>query len=137
MERRSGGLRVIHRGEHDDRKVAVARDRSFGDLDPVDAGHKDVAQEDGEVIPFEGGDSFGAVSGNVDGIAAPAEISREAVPQRLLVVDDEDVCSGRFSVGRDAQESQRAQVLRRRGPSSRGRRSRPDRRSTCGATCGR
>jgi hypothetical protein len=91
-DRGGDGLVEVERREHDDPQVRVGLQRPPGGLDAVEARHADVHQDDVHRRAVQHREGLDAVGGLGDDgeVVARVEHHREARPDQLLVVDEQE-----------------------------------------------
>ena len=85
-------------GQHQDGYVVPGGAQRPGGLDAVEPGHHHVHHDDVRADPADPGQRLGPVGRQRDGVPVELERPPQRLPDRLVVVDDEDAGSGRGSV---------------------------------------
>jgi hypothetical protein len=80
---------VRHARDEDDRYVEIEGADLTEQLDPIDAGHRDVSQDCVVATRLGQIDGVLAIQRLGDDVAEPAQASAQRAPQRRLVIHDE------------------------------------------------
>jgi hypothetical protein len=89
---------VLVGGHHDDRDAATELADLPENLDPVEAGHPDIEQNQVDAAAANRAEGLGAAAGRLDGVTLRREILGQHLANGRLVIDDQDPAQGHQTV---------------------------------------
>ena len=106
-------VRLVARGEHQDRREVAVLAQPLADLEAVDLGQADVEQDEVVAPRLGRGQPGAAVAGDVDVVLLAVQVDAQALGEGFLVLDEQDARDG---FARHEPDSARGSVTTNRVP---------------------
>jgi hypothetical protein len=90
LHAQGGGGGIVRAGQHQDHDPGHQLEHLGNQIDGVPAGHADVQQDHVELLPLQQPDRFPGGGSHADLVALLREVLAKAVPDRLVIINDEN-----------------------------------------------